>query len=151
LPSWFTVPVLGFSLLLQTQLGQDFELLQLPAATLAAQLTTFEFNIFRQITADELLNQRWKKDSKSTVAPNVTAMIEQFNRVRTTFARCQGLILIEVQQRAGWLLGGHGDCASQKPQRAVEDRKEIHTGRGWYCLHTPRNSDQGTNQVERAF
>jgi plasmid rolling circle replication initiator protein Rep len=66
-------------------LPQEFELLQLPPATLAAQLTIFEFNIFRQITAEEFLNQRWKKDNKGTLAPNISAMIEQFNRVTLLF------------------------------------------------------------------
>jgi len=56
-------------------------LLEIPASTLAEQLTLKESKMYRSIQAPELLNLAWKADNKESVAPNVVAIINRTNKV----------------------------------------------------------------------
>nr|VZI51149.1 unnamed protein product [Spirometra erinaceieuropaei] len=51
------------------------------ALDIAEQLTYLDFQIFRSIRTDELLNQAWMKDAKETKAPHVTLVSKRFNEV----------------------------------------------------------------------
>lgn len=51
------------------------------ATTIAQQLTYIEFDIFKNITPDELKNQSWNKTKRMCVARNVCALIRRANRI----------------------------------------------------------------------
>lgn len=61
---------------------------------LARQLTLIEFEIFVNIKPSELLNQSWNKPKLRHRAPNVTALIERFNRVSVW---CATMIVSEIR------------------------------------------------------
>lgn len=51
----------------------------------ARQLTLYEFEIFARIAPYEFMNQRWTKKEKATEAPNITKMIQWFNKLNIYF------------------------------------------------------------------
>lgn len=58
-----------------TQLGLE----EIPASTLAEQLTLIEWQLFSSIKVPELLNMSWKSDRKHEVAYHVVTMVERTN------------------------------------------------------------------------
>lgn len=71
---------------------QKFEndLLKASDETIAEQITWRDFNVFKEIHPRELLNQRWTKENKYELAPNLTKLIDRFNQVCSW---CQSFIL----------------------------------------------------------
>jgi len=47
----------------------------------AVQISLMDFRLFKSIQKRECLGQAWKKKDRDKKAPNVLAMIEQFNKV----------------------------------------------------------------------
>ena len=85
-------------LLISSKLTLDsFDLMQVDATELARQLTLMDFDKFRSIQPRECLNQNWSKPLaiKSVLAPNILAMISQFNKislwVELTILKCKEL------------------------------------------------------------
>lgn len=58
-----------------------FDILDWSEVEVARQLTLVTFHIFSKIETKELLNSQWTKVDKQTTAPNVTKLIERFNRL----------------------------------------------------------------------
>lgn len=58
-----------------------YDLMSVDEADLARQLTLMDFAKFRSIQPRECLNQNWSRAHKATLAPNILAMINQFNKV----------------------------------------------------------------------
>jgi hypothetical protein len=57
------------------------QLLDLHPLEVARQLTLIEHNLYRTITPCECLRQRWTSKDKATLAPNIIALIDRFNKV----------------------------------------------------------------------
>ncbi len=67
-------------------LGSDWsltwvQLLDIHPLEVARQLTLIEHNLYRTITPCECLRQRWTGKDKATLAPNIIALIDRFNKV----------------------------------------------------------------------
>jgi hypothetical protein len=60
---------------------ESFNFMECNEIELARQLTLIDFEKFRLIQPRECLNQNWSKKNKDILAPNIIAMIEQFNKV----------------------------------------------------------------------
>jgi len=63
------------------QIPASFQLKDVPAETLADQLSLMDQEYFFNIKPRECLNQNWKKKNNKTLAPNIMKMIDQFNHV----------------------------------------------------------------------
>jgi len=57
------------------------QLLDIHPLEVARQLTLIEHNLYRTITPCECLRQRWTGKDKATLAPNIIALIDRFNKV----------------------------------------------------------------------
>lgn len=57
------------------------KLLDVHPEEIARQLTLIEHSLYRAIKPSECLKQRWTTAAKASVAPNVIALIERFNKV----------------------------------------------------------------------
>jgi len=53
---------------------------EIPKVEVARQLTLLDSRIFRSIARSECFGQAWNKKAKNMYSPNLTAMIERFNR-----------------------------------------------------------------------
>jgi hypothetical protein len=58
-----------------------FDILDWSEVEVARQLTLVTFHVFSKIETKELLNSQWTKVDKHTTAPNVTKLIERFNKL----------------------------------------------------------------------
>ena len=57
------------------------QLLDIHPLEVARQPTLIEHNLYRTITPCECLRQRWTGKDKATLAPNIIALIDRFNKV----------------------------------------------------------------------
>lgn len=67
--------------ILPVKLKRPLKLLDLHPLEVARQLTLIEHNLYRTITPCECLRQRWTSKDKATLAPNIIALIDRFNKV----------------------------------------------------------------------
>ncbi len=58
-----------------------WEFIDIPVVEVARQLAIIEHGMYKKIQPKECLNKRWEKADKSSQAPNLLAVIHQFNRV----------------------------------------------------------------------
>lgn len=58
-----------------------FNLFDWSEVEVARQLTLVTHFLYRKITYEELLNSQWTKYEKSIRAPNITKLIERFNKL----------------------------------------------------------------------
>ena len=89
-------------LLISSRLTLDsFNLMDVDETELARQLTLIDFDKFKSIQPRECLNQNWSRALaiKSVLAPNILAMISQFNKV-SLWVEIQILKQKELKMRA---------------------------------------------------
>jgi son of sevenless-like protein len=67
--------------ILPVKLKRPLKLLDIHPLEVARQLTLIEHNLYRTITPCECLRQRWTGKDKATLAPNIIALIDRFNKV----------------------------------------------------------------------
>lgn len=70
------------------------QLLDVHPEEMARQLTLIEYNIYKEIKPSECLKQRWTRTDKASVAPNIMALIDRFNKVSSGRIRYANLVLI---------------------------------------------------------
>lgn len=56
------------------------------ASEIARQLCIIEFEIYAKIRPTECVNQAWTKKDKEILAPNITQMVQQSNKLPMTIA-----------------------------------------------------------------
>jgi len=78
-----------------------FTLETAPELEIARQLTLIDFEKFKSIQPRECLNQAWSKKDKEKRAPNIIAMIEQFNKV-SCWVQLQVLSHEDMRKRAAY-------------------------------------------------
>jgi len=61
--------------------GQTFDFIDIEPLEIARQLSIIEFSLFQKIAPKELLNQKWTKVEKETLAPGVISVTRRFNTV----------------------------------------------------------------------
>lgn len=61
--------------------AETFDFIDIDPQEIARQLCILEFQLFKQMSPKEFLNQKWNKPDKEINAPNVVAVIKQFNRM----------------------------------------------------------------------
>eukprot|EP01084_Bolivina_argentea_P308331 533137_1 len=66
---------------------------------IAQQITLQTFEIFKQITPRELIGEAWKSQNNAIIAPNVVALIHQYNNV-TIWIQNEILDAKNIKQRA---------------------------------------------------
>eukprot|EP00485_Elphidium_margaritaceum_P004083 CAMPEP_0202689252 /NCGR_PEP_ID=MMETSP1385-20130828/4554_1 /ASSEMBLY_ACC=CAM_ASM_000861 /TAXON_ID=933848 /ORGANISM="Elphidium margaritaceum" /LENGTH=654 /DNA_ID=CAMNT_0049344363 /DNA_START=23 /DNA_END=1987 /DNA_ORIENTATION=- len=72
---------------------KNYDIMAESDESIAQQITLMDFNCFKAIAQRELCGQAWKKKDREERAPNVMAMINQFNRV-SRWVQC-----VVLQQR----------------------------------------------------
>jgi len=87
-------PLISNKLTLET-----FKFEEVNELEIARQLTIMDFEKFRSIQPRECLGQAWSKKDKAERAPNIIAMIEQFNKV-TTWVQLTIVSEVDLHKRA---------------------------------------------------
>jgi len=76
-----------------------FDILSLPPEVMAVGFHMIEFQLFCDITPQELFHAAWKKEKKDLLAPNVCAMVNWFNKI-TNWLQTQIVLGSSPKERA---------------------------------------------------
>ena len=72
-----------------------------PPSLIARQLTLYEWDIYSRVKPEEFLNQSWAKAQSFTLAPNISRLIENFNKVQPHLFSARRSLNFKVQNLIG--------------------------------------------------